>query len=94
MSDVEKRYQAIWGDYDGEQYVTITRLGGHEGWDTLDEVRAEMAAMTPEGEDYPEIMFIEDTWAGYWANVVDNALADEIIVKDESAWLGLGQPAK
>lgn len=78
MSGVEKRYQAIFGfvDYDTEPptYVTVHHLGGHEGWDSLSEVRAALQAMPAAGADYPEIDEIEDTWADVKAPVSENVL--------------------
>lgn len=78
MTAVEKRYQPIFGfvDYEVEPpaYVTVRHLGGYNGWDSLAEVRAALAAFPVAGADYPEVDEIEDNVTGVKATVVDNIL--------------------
>ena len=94
MSVVEKRYQAIWGqvNYDGDVpvYVTIVRLGGHDGWDTLAEAREELKRMPSAGADYPEIDEIEDTWTGVSTEVKDNVLPESSLDVLEDEWVAKG----
>lgn len=79
MANAEKKFKGLWvffdeGHFDDDGgYTTVTNLNGLEGWDTLEEAEAYLAAhpesWDPEVADLSEVYSDEET---YW--VVGNKL--------------------